>query len=79
MVKISKWGGSLAVRLPKELVEAGGFREGEDVDLNIRRRLKFQEEPEWSGWIAEARQLRKPVLDGDNFSRAELYEQKEFP
>ena len=32
-MQISKWGNSLAVRLPKELVEKLGIAEGDDVDV----------------------------------------------
>ena len=33
---IEKWGDSLAVRLPPEVVEAAGLREGMPLDLTIR-------------------------------------------
>jgi antitoxin MazE len=36
-MKVSKWGGSLAVRLPKELVETEGLVEGEEVEISVRR------------------------------------------
>jgi antitoxin MazE len=32
-VQVSKWGNSLAVRLPKKLVEDLGIAEGDDVDI----------------------------------------------
>jgi antitoxin MazE len=31
--KISRWGNSAAVRLPKEVLEQAGFREGESIDF----------------------------------------------
>jgi antitoxin MazE len=50
--KISKWGNSLGVRLPKAIAEAAGLREGQVVDLapqpdgvNLRR---TEEEPRYS-------------------------------
>jgi antitoxin MazE len=33
MMQIAKWGNSLAVRLPKHLVERLGLREGDDVEV----------------------------------------------
>ena len=35
-MQISKWGNSLAVRLPAKLVEALGLREGDNVELVAR-------------------------------------------
>jgi antitoxin MazE len=34
--RISKWGNSLAVRLPKPFVEELGLREGSEVELVVR-------------------------------------------
>jgi antitoxin MazE len=35
-VQVSKWGNSLAVRLPKKLVEQLGLKQGDDVNLVAR-------------------------------------------
>lgn len=32
-MKVAKWGNSLAVRLPQEVVERMGLNEGDDIDL----------------------------------------------
>ena len=32
-MKVSKWGGSLAVRLPRDLVERMGLEAGEEIDV----------------------------------------------
>ncbi len=32
-MKVSKWGNSLAVRLPADLVEVLGLKEGDEIDL----------------------------------------------
>ncbi len=32
-MKVAKWGNSLAVRLPAEVVEALNLKEGDDIDL----------------------------------------------
>ena len=32
-MKVSKWGNSLAVRIPADVVEALGLKEGDDVEL----------------------------------------------
>lgn len=33
-MRISKWGNSLAVRLPAEVVETLGLKEGDEIDFN---------------------------------------------
>ena len=33
-MRVSKWGNSLAVRLPTEVVETLGLKEGDEVDFN---------------------------------------------
>jgi antitoxin MazE len=34
IMRISKWGNSLAVRLPAEVVETLGLKEGDEIDFN---------------------------------------------
>ena len=36
--RVSRWGGSLAVRIPKQVAENGGVREGTVVDPEIRNK-----------------------------------------
>jgi antitoxin MazE len=33
LVKVSKWGNSLAIRIPRDVAEALGIKEGDDIDL----------------------------------------------
>jgi antitoxin MazE len=33
-MKVVKWGNSLAIRLPAALVEAMGWKEGDDININ---------------------------------------------
>jgi antitoxin MazE len=35
LVRVAKWGNSLAVRLPKVLVETLGLKDGDEVDLTL--------------------------------------------
>lgn len=35
IMQVSKWGNSLAVRLPASLVQALDLKEGEDIDLHL--------------------------------------------
>jgi antitoxin MazE len=34
-VKVAKWGNSLAIRLPRAVVEVMGLKEGDDVKVNV--------------------------------------------
>ncbi len=36
-MQVSKWGNSLAVRLPKKMVEKLGLKEGDKVDVAVTR------------------------------------------
>ncbi len=51
-MKVSKWGNSLAIRLPAELVEKLGIKEGDEIDhqsgfsessVTLRRKLSREE------------------------------------
>ncbi len=62
-VKISRWGNSLAVRLPKELAEKLKLEEGQIVDMSIDaevlsvRPISTKRYPTLEELVAEARRL----------------------
>jgi antitoxin MazE len=41
-VRVSKWGNSLAVRLPAAIVEALGLREGDEIEIEVAGRRRFR-------------------------------------
>jgi len=41
-MQVSKWGNSLAIRLPASVVEALGLREGDDIEVVIADERVFQ-------------------------------------
>ena len=75
-MQVAKWGNSLAVRLPKKLVDELGLKEGDEVELT----------PQGNGEIAVARdnareqalkRLRAtnwPIPAGYKFDREEAHE-----
>ena len=61
-VRISKWGNSLAVRLPKELAEKLALKEGQSVEVSIKDRTLnlrpvAKRYPTLEEMVAEARRL----------------------
>jgi antitoxin MazE len=41
-MQVSKWGNSLAVRLPVAVVEALGLREGDEIEIEVVDRRRFR-------------------------------------
>jgi antitoxin MazE len=75
-MKFAKWGNSLAVRIPADVVEKLGLEPGQKAEfevtgegrLSIRRGLTSQEA------LACLRALRQPLPSGYKFQRDELYQ-----
>ena len=40
-MQVSKWGNSLAVRLPVSVVEALGLKEGDDIEVHVTGEREF--------------------------------------
>ncbi len=41
-MQVSKWGNSLAVRLPVAVVEALGLREGDEIEISVAGKRDFR-------------------------------------
>jgi antitoxin MazE len=41
-MQVSKWGNSLAIRLPAAVVEALGLREGDEIEIEVADRRRFR-------------------------------------
>ncbi len=41
-MQVSKWGNSLAVRLPAAIVEALGLKEGDEIEIRIAGKREFR-------------------------------------
>lgn len=68
-MRIAKWGNSLAVRLPVSLVKTLGLSDGEEVEIDIKRKVSRKED-----FGAAVRKLREnlPLLPADfKFDREE--------
>jgi antitoxin MazE len=72
-MQVSKWGNSLAVRLPSEVVEALKLREGDQIEIRIANTREFEvrRDPAPQRALERLRRLRHPLPAGFVFDRAE--------
>jgi antitoxin MazE len=70
---VSKWGNSLAIRLPAAVVEALGLKEGDEIDVRVAGERAFDIELDQSRERAlqQIRALRRPLPNGWKFDRDE--------
>ena len=70
-MQVSKWGNSLAVRLPKKLVEELGIAEGDDVNVASAdpQTIVISKKDEEGEFILKLRVLQKPKPKGFVWNR----------
>ncbi len=75
-MQVAKWGNSLAVRLPKAVVEALALKEGDDIEIVVASKRRFEVARDRSREIALAKikQLQRPLPKGFKFDRDEANE-----
>ena len=73
---VLKWGNSLAVRLPAEVVDALDLKEGDRIEIRVagKRRFEVTRDPSVAKALARIRQLRRPLPPGFRFDRIEANE-----
>ena len=73
-MRVSKWGNSLAVRLPSEVVEALSLKEGDQIEIRIAHTREFEvrRDPARQRALDRLRRLRHPLPAGFVFDRAGL-------
>lgn len=72
-MKVSKWGGSLAVRLPKELVELRDIVEGDEVEVDVRKKeiQQVSKEARRAAFLKSMEKFNWEVPEGYKFDREE--------
>jgi len=72
-MQVAKWGNSLAVRLPSQVVEALDLKEGDQVEIRIANRREFavRRDPARERALSRLRRMRRPLPAGFVFDRAE--------
>jgi antitoxin MazE len=75
-MQVSKWGNSLAVRLPAAVVEALDLKEGDQIEVRIAGDREFEVSRDRSREhaIERLRKLRRPLPAGFTFDRADANE-----
>ena len=74
-MQVSKWGNSLAVRLPAAVVEALELKEGDQIEIRIAGDRLFEVSRDRSKLqaLARLRKLRRPLPPGFVFDREETH------
>lgn len=72
-MQVSKWGNSLAIRLPAAVVEALELKEGDEVEIRVADKRAFDIDRDRSRERAmeKIRSLRRPLPAGWKFDRDE--------
>ena len=75
-MQVSKWGNSLAVRLPAAVVEALSLQEGDDIELQVvgQRAFEVSQKPSNAELLARLRKYRSRLPKGFRFDRLEAHE-----
>jgi antitoxin MazE len=75
-MRVSKWGKSLAIRLPEWLVEALGLKAGDDLDVVVLAggRLQFTRKNTREQALERLRALKMPLPEGFRFDRGDATE-----
>jgi antitoxin MazE len=75
-MQVSKWGNSLAIRLPAAVVEALELKEGDNIEIRVADKRTFDvcRDTTHQEALARLRKLRRPFPPGFVFNREEAHE-----
>ncbi|HWW15786.1 MAG TPA: AbrB/MazE/SpoVT family DNA-binding domain-containing protein [Candidatus Dormibacteraeota bacterium] len=75
-MQVSKWGNSLAIRLPAAVVKALELKEGDDIEIRVAGSRAFEVDRDQSRRraVENLRKLRRPFPQGFVFDRDEIYD-----
>jgi antitoxin MazE len=75
-MQVSKWGNSLAVRLPASVVEALDLKDGDQIEVRIAgpREFEISRDQSREQALERLRRLRRPLPAGFTFDRVEMNE-----
>ncbi len=75
-MQVSKWGNSLAIRLPASVVEALALKEGDDIEVVIAEERVFEvrRKPDRDELLVRLRKFRGTLPEDFKFNRDEANE-----
>ncbi|HEY2184983.1 MAG TPA: AbrB/MazE/SpoVT family DNA-binding domain-containing protein [Xanthobacteraceae bacterium] len=75
-MQVAKWGNSLAVRLPRAVVEALKLKEGDEIEITVAdtRRFEIARDRRREEALKRLHSLRRPLPPGFRFDRDEANE-----
>ncbi len=75
-MQVSKWGNSLAIRLPKAVVDILGLKEGDEVEITVadKKSLKVERDRTREDALKTLRKFRGWMPKGFKFDRDEAHE-----
>jgi antitoxin MazE len=76
-MQVAKWGNSLAVRLPKAVVDALNLQPGDEIEIRVadERKMEVRRAPARGDLMAQLRALRGTVHAGFTWSRDEAHDE----
>ena len=74
-MQVSKWGNSLAIRLPVAVVKALELKEGDDIEIRVAgsRNLEVERDQSRQRALEALRKLQRPLPPGFVFDRDDIY------
>lgn len=75
-MQVAKWGNSLAIRLPKPVVNALKLKEGDEIEVVVAgsRRFEVGKDRRREAAIERLKKLKWKLPEGFRFSRDEAHE-----
>lgn len=75
-MRVSKWGNSLAVRIPAPVVEALNLKEGDDIEITVaqERLFRLSRTPDTEALLERIRRFRGRLPDDFRFDREQAHE-----
>src|SRR5215471_3972185 len=77
-MQVSRWGNSLAIRIPNAVVEALQLKEGDDVEVTVAglRRLSVDRDRKREKALETLRRLARPFPPGWRFDREDASQRR---
>jgi antitoxin MazE len=75
-MQVAKWGNSLAIRLPRSVVEVLALKEGDSIEIHVhdRRSFAIEKAPTSKQLLERLRKFRGRLPAGFKFDRLEANE-----